>query len=320
VAAASGNGIIGELDIAYSSPDEFGRIAMAWLGEGITALAGDIGDEILAGPPLKPYWHQESLSENDPRFHVSMPPLWGDVSVLYPPRNMHYAKPYSATSRKRLEDLAPVMTDATVTLSKQDDGIYRSCWLQVLREGDNGGLARVILWISPASEGADITAGRAEIAFLRSFAERHVTVFGHVSPATSAPDWRTQLEEALRLRVRDTLTGWGVSARGYSWVTVLPSALASRLGGADGLRAAGAFETAAEVAGGSVWLQATSRWREYCEDRAAVDRVFEALAPVLPPGKPRSGQPAGNPAPGTRTEIIPYLLSIRDAAGFRPRS
>jgi hypothetical protein len=32
--------LIGELDVAYSSPEEFGQIALAWLTEGVQAQAG----------------------------------------------------------------------------------------------------------------------------------------------------------------------------------------------------------------------------------------------------------------------------------------
>jgi hypothetical protein len=46
------------------------------LTEGTQVLAGDVSDEILAGPPLQPYWH-EGVSEDDPRFGAVMPALWG---------------------------------------------------------------------------------------------------------------------------------------------------------------------------------------------------------------------------------------------------
>jgi hypothetical protein len=70
-----------------------------------------------------------------------------------------------------------------------------------------------------------------------------------------------------------------------------------------------------EVAGGSVWLQATRRLDEWAGDQAVVDRVFDMLAPVLPPGMPEPGDLAAIPEPGKPQEIIPYLLSLRDAAG-----
>jgi hypothetical protein len=102
--AGDDRGLAGELDVAYSSAEEFGRLVLEWLTEAVRFLAGNVSDEILAGPPLKPYWHKGVLDEGDPRFALRVPPLWGDVSILYPPRNMHYAKPYSRTSLSGLAD------------------------------------------------------------------------------------------------------------------------------------------------------------------------------------------------------------------------
>lgn len=73
--------------------------------------------------------------------------------------------------------------------------------------------------------------------------------------------------------------------RGYSWVTVVPRELTERLGGADALRATGAFFEVEELPYGGVWLQATERPEDYGPE--AVRRVFQAVAPVLPPGIPR---------------------------------
>jgi hypothetical protein len=71
-----------------------------------------------------------------------------------------------------------------------------------------------------------------------------------------------------------------------------------------------------EVAGGSLWLQATPRWSQYAADQGEIDKAFEVLAPALPPGKPLPGWLSGPPMPGRPEEIVPYLLSIRDAAEF----
>lgn len=72
--------------------------------------------------------------------------------------------------------------------------------------------------------------------------------------------------------------------RGYSWVTVCPAELAARLGGAAALAGCGAFVRVEELPRGAVWLQATEDFAGY--DEAAMRRVFEALAPVLPAGQP----------------------------------
>ncbi|MGH3189092.1 MAG: hypothetical protein ACRDOL_17845 [Streptosporangiaceae bacterium] len=69
--------------------------------------------------------------------------------------------------------------------------------------------------------------------------------------------------------------------RGYSWVTVVAAELAERLGGAEKLRASGAFYEVGEL-GSSLWLRATPAINDFNGER--VRRVFDALAPVLLPG------------------------------------
>ena len=70
--------------------------------------------------------------------------------------------------------------------------------------------------------------------------------------------------------------------RGYSWVTVVAAELAGRLGGAEALRASGAFYEVSELRDGVLWLRATPTINDFTGKR--VRRVFDALAPVLLPG------------------------------------
>lgn len=95
---------------------------------------------------------------------------------------------------------------------------------------------------------------------------------------------RTSLDAALRRAPEDSLREARRYLRGYSWITVVPRELAARLGGADALTATGAFAEVEALPPGGVWLRATDRPDTY--DAAAVRRVFQALAPVLPPGLP----------------------------------
>jgi hypothetical protein len=76
--------------------------------------------------------------------------------------------------------------------------------------------------------------------------------------------------------------------RNYGWLTVLGDDMAERVGGADRLRASGAFVEVEPLSAGGWWLLATKTWDEYGQEQA--DRLFELLAPVLPPGKPQMTQ------------------------------
>ncbi len=73
--------------------------------------------------------------------------------------------------------------------------------------------------------------------------------------------------------------------RGYTWVTVVAAELAGRLGGAEALRASGAFCEVSPLRDGSLWLRATPAISDFTGER--VRRVFEALAPVLLTGVAR---------------------------------
>jgi hypothetical protein len=312
---AASRDIIGELDVSFSSPEEFGRIALGWLTEGVQALAAGISEEILAGPPLKPYWHEGLIPEEDPRFHPEVPPLWGEIRIVYPSRTGgygQYAKPYSKTSLRRLEALSGQLKEAIVSLQRWAGDGFVIHDLEVYREGRENGHARPMVTV-PAHE--DLDASCPKVAFMREYCARHAVAFGHVSARGRGLPGETDLERALNRQTWTSLAEWDRYLRGYSWVTVVPAVLAARLGGVGALRGSGAFAVVDEVAGGSVWLQATRRWSEWAGDQAVVDRVFEVLAPVLPPGMPEPGDLAAIPEPDKPVETIPYLLSLRDAAG-----
>ncbi|HEX4832748.1 MAG TPA: hypothetical protein VH478_16820 [Trebonia sp.] len=153
---------------------------------------------------------------------------------------------------------------------------------------------------------------------MRDFARREKdVVFGHASPIVGQIDGETQLERALHRYTEQTVPERGQRLRGYSWITLVPRVLAERLGGLGQLRASGAFPVVEELPGGTAWLQAAGSWQEYAGNQAAVDRVFETLRPVLLPGMPSRGFRAGNRSPWEPpAELIPYVLSPRDAAAF----
>jgi hypothetical protein len=294
--------VTGELDVEYSSLEQFAQIALEWLTDGVSFLAGDISDEILTGPPLT-RTYAASIDEEDPGFAVSTPRLWGDVQVVYAPLNKFYSKPYSRTSLKRMTALAPVTSNASVDLHRVSGDEVKRCHLEVHRAGDEHGYARLLVWLTPDADG-QYSQRCPEIAFMRQYAQSHPVVFGHVSYMGESPG-ETDLEATLALRTPKALAQWQRYLRGYSWITVVPSVLANTLGGTAGLREREAFAEVAELPGGGVWLRATDSWSEYGDDQ--VEHVFRALAPVLPPGMPQRDTWAPQDRPG-------YLVSWRDAA------
>ncbi|MEU4624644.1 hypothetical protein AB0G04_32315, partial [Actinoplanes sp. NPDC023801] len=63
-----------------------------------------------------------------------------------------------------------------------------------------------------------------------------------------------------------------------------PAEIATTLGGAEALRAAGAFVEVMELGTGGLLLRATEDPTDWTEEAAR--RVFEAVRQVLPPGEP----------------------------------
>jgi hypothetical protein len=125
------------------------------------------------------------------------------------------------------------------------------------------------------------------ISTLKDQAESTQCTFASISDDSA--QGRNALEMALGLAESDSARGSRDMLRGYSWVTVCGPETAKRLGGAERLRKTGAFHEVDELSYAGLLLRATETYAEYTEDR--VRRVFEALAPALPPGvaEPISG-------------------------------
>lgn len=136
-------------------------------------------------------------------------------------------------------------------------------------------------------------ADTALLRYLRSAAELSNPSYGEISFTSRL--YQSALETGLALLPQDTVPRSRRIARGYAWVTVLAEELGDRLGGAGGLLASGAFTEVAPLTGGGFWLRSTEHWRSYGPAEAL--RVFRALAPVLPPGRP-SATASANPLAG----------------------
>jgi hypothetical protein len=147
---------------------------------------------------------------------------------------------------------------------------------------------------------------RAWAGFVREQAIRAGADYGHVTDDANIGG--TALERAIQ-GVTDeppAVPRCRAVLRGYSWVTICAAELAIRLGGASALAASGAFDEVRELPGGRVYLRATAAVEDF--EGAAVRRAFEALAPVLLPGRPDPERLSGMPA---------RLVRDCDAGDFR---
>lgn len=121
------------------------------------------------------------------------------------------------------------------------------------------------------------------VALVRDFAESTGASFANVASDNSSG--QTALETYLPRPYDVAVLESPTVLRGYSWLTLVPSAALGNLGGVGKLVNTRAFVEIDELSYGAALLRATRCFEEY--EGAVVDGVFQALAPVLPEGLPR---------------------------------
>jgi hypothetical protein len=140
------------------------------------------------------------------------------------------------------------------------------------------------------------------VAAWRRWVDEHAVTFGVVERAVAFVD--TVLEDSVNVPRYSLLYQLRERLRGYGWLTIASPEVGDRLGGVDALRATGAFAEVARTRSGSYWLRATTDPHSY--GMADAERVFRAVAPVLPPGMPY-------PSEWFEGEL-PYLIVLEDAS------
>ncbi|MFI7067415.1 hypothetical protein ACIBL3_40925 [Kribbella sp. NPDC050124] len=178
-------------------------------------------------------------------------------------------------------------------LENEDPGICSSaeCALHTEVLWESRVVFRASAWFGRAT--VPVAVQEAFVEFLAEFSEGARASFGNVADDNAGG--RTALEVDLpRSEDHGVLQSDDV-LRGYSWVTVCPPALVGRLGGYEALEATGAFAEVRRLDYGAALLRATDRLEQYDDD--AIRRVFHALAPVLPRGKPRQSPIYDNRVP-----------------------
>jgi hypothetical protein len=122
----------------------------------------------------------------------------------------------------------------------------------------------------------------ALLEFLRGVADRANPAHGEVSWGNALD--QCVYEAATASRPVQTLPKARWALRGYAWVTIMPEEIGVRLGGLEALRGSGAFVEVEHLGVGGFWCRATEAPEQF--DQAAAERVFDVVAPVLPPGRP----------------------------------
>jgi hypothetical protein len=289
------------IDVEMPSAERYAAIARRWFDAGFSVLAPEQRAALETGPKLPP----ESIRRPMP----GGPPdaTWGFVSATrYFPKKVTkrgiqtYTHKYSArvwTPRSWkwfLGQLADPPNDATLgTAHLQNEGSPSPGYQEDPRIRMTVWCPKELpTWLRLAFSAAESDLndpGRQQswLAFIRETAAELNPAFGIIDYQYDSLYGKTAVERLIRgigvdrpekiPRSRELL-------RGYDWLTICPRELADRLGGVEALRGTSAFHEVAQLPGGGAWLLATADYRDY--DEAAMDRVFRALAPVLPPGTP----------------------------------
>lgn len=179
----------------------------------------------------------------------------------------------------------------------QSFNITASC---IASNGSSWLLLEASRWSKGDSEtGSDLSA------VLRPVAELCDPVYGEISWSQGGVE-QSVLETVLYIDRRDALPTARSILRGYAWTTVMPEEIAVALGGADVLRASGAFYEVGRLAAGGFWLQATKSMVDF--DGRVARMVFDAVKPSLPPGRPT-----------VMTVLPPNVIIDADPANSVPR-
>jgi hypothetical protein len=142
------------------------------------------------------------------------------------------------------------------------------------------------IWRASASVSVNSPENAASCAMLVDFL--HAALDGS-NPVFGRIAWDnfnevTNLDAVLRRRRRTSLREGRQLLRGYAWVTVCPAELAAQLGGVAALEDSRAFHRVVPLRAGGVLLQASATMAGFTDQ--VMERMFEALAPVLPQGEP----------------------------------
>lgn len=302
-----------ELVTRAPTAEAFARMSRDWFADTLRELFPELDRGLAADPDLR------GADINDPDAPVGPPgATWASFWVRPDPSpfgGRHTI--YSVRAWRRLMDrLAtrfPYHVDLGVT-PLDDHGLlveeYGEVLIAVHRvDEERPDLLRLEAKASdaivPWPRSAEIQ--RTWTTFIKDQAARLDACYGHITDDAEIL-YGTALERALNHLPEETVPHCRELLRGYSWVTICAPELATRLGGAEHLRATGAFTEVTTLANEAVYLQTTPLLDDYTGD--AVRRAHDALAPVLPP----------DPTDLTLVEGIGARLAVGGPANGTPRS
>jgi hypothetical protein len=282
---------------------EAGSILRAWFTGAFEAMGGRLRERLLAAGPL-PAYNLRGRRVDEPFGRPG--DLWAVVKtkVLGARGLRTKSGPFSEKAWNAfLGRLASPLSAAALSAATLDSGGFphASPTLNIdaaTQEEAPGWLYLNVTFGPDAFD--DPQFQQTTLAFVRSFADEWNPDYGEISYDRGSG--RTAYENVFWGDPRRTAVTSHDLLRGYAWLTLCPQEIGDRLGGAERLRASGAFAEVEGLTRGGYWLLATPDWRDF--DQEAAERIFPVLAPVLRPGEPMPDN-ASNP---------PFFVSRRNAA------
>jgi hypothetical protein len=282
-------GLRGELD-GRAESEGLARYARRWFEAAADGLLAGLLQDLRSGPPQSRRVFGSGAS----------PEPWGEPGGLFASL-LRFDRLWGEARSKRvwserawkqfLDGLADMPVAAEMRIFELDDRgkpSWNTATVSAQRVSEDGRWFR--LWCEflcsdprPETRIAKLTT-QDMVDLVRVTAAQIPATFGCVTDDGGAGG-ETALEDALLALWDEGIQRSGEVLRGYPWVTICAPEFVDRLGGVETLRASGAFHEVSVLSAGSVWLQATERLEDY--QGAALRRVFQTVAPVLPPGQPK---------------------------------
>jgi hypothetical protein len=289
-----------ELTVFDTDQAKLSECAVQWLTEGVRELAGSgvLGAAGRCRTSGKGYSRVPTMSPRDGCNR------WGYVAVApqdtFEVRYNPYTPDVLPWLREAVDDRAESVSVTSGVFTRDGDIGNSDVSISAVFDEELPEYVKLVVYLDERRLLDPESAPAVRDGLLRSVrwaCDRYNAVFGHVSYRHAGE--MTELERFLKGYEGDPTSNtprWRSRLRGYSWLMVVPAEIADVLGGADTLRASGAFYCVTVLPNESLLLQATPTFREY--RGVTVANVHRVVQDVLISGESRRPPPWPGVPPG----------------------
>lgn len=272
-----------EIDTEFRDPEALADLAWRWLTEGADRLESESFQGVLDSAGQV----EESLKKSVP----CGPPgtLWGFLQAdIVNSTSGRVSNRSRVLTRKNLPLLrkwlvSDVQLAETAVYRLDERGMPGEKILRMGVERDDDATA----WVRLSAEMPEERFKPAQSRWtelLRDYSQETDPSYAQIGYSLTLG--RTEYEERVGPPLPSlTLPQSRQLLRGYEWLMVIPREIAQKLGGADGITAAGDFHRVETLRDGAVLLQVTPEFDDFTGE--AIERTWRLLRPALRPGMPK---------------------------------